>query len=148
MTPFSGSYPSFEPVHPTRLAVVVEDEPSLRQMLMRSLQQIGCATQGFSSGETAIAWLEKNRAPDIVSLDLVLPWMCGLRVCEWVRTNPRTRRVPIMIVTGRTDVPDAAAAIEAGADVFLEKPFKMRTYLDEVRRLLSQSSVEHQLAAP
>src|SRR5207249_536545 len=96
---------------------------------------------GFGSGEAALAWLELNSAPDIVSLDLVLPWMCGLRVCEAIRANAKTRTTPIVIVTGRTDVQDEAAAIEAGADGFIEKPFRLRDYVATMRRLLETPTV-------
>lgn len=129
------------------LAVIVEDDPSIRQLIARALLQLNVQAQGFGSGEAALAWIEVNRAPDLVSLDLVLPWMCGLRVCESLRSYSRTRHVPIIVMTGRTDIQDEAAAIEAGADAFIEKPFRVRTYLDEVRRLLQPQPEQHALAA-
>ena len=136
MNPFSGvSSLSIESL--PRLALVVEDDPSTRQLIMRALSQIQCVAHGFANGESALAWVEMNPAPDIVSLDLCLPLMGGIRVCESLRRNPKTRLVPIVILTGRTEVQDEAAAIEAGADAFIEKPFRLKTYTDEVKRLLS-----------
>jgi DNA-binding response OmpR family regulator len=126
------------------LAIVVEDDPGLRQMIMRALATIDVEAKGFGSGEEALAFIEMNPAPDLVHLDLVLPWMCGLRVCEALRYSAHTAHVPIMIVTGRTEMQDEAAALEAGADAFLEKPFKLREYLDEVRRLIGRPWVKPQ----
>lgn len=125
-----------------RVALVVEDDPSTRELLMRALVQLDCVAHGFGNGESALEWLESNRAPDIVSLDLVLPQCCGLRVCEALRKNPRTKNVPVVVVTGRTDVQDEASAIEAGADAFIEKPFRLREYQDAVRRLLDGQAIE------
>jgi len=121
------------------LVVVVEDDPALRQMIMRALATINIDAKGFGSGEDALAFIEMNPAPDLVHCDLVLPWMCGLRVCEALRYSAHTAHVPIIVVTGRTEMQDEAAALEAGADAFVEKPFKVRDYLDEVRRLLRPS---------
>src|SRR6476646_3264152 len=115
MNPFSGvSSLSIETL--PRVALVVEDDPSTRQLIMRALSQIHCVAHGFANGESALAWVEMNPPPDIISLDLVLPLMGGIRVCESLRRNPKTKLVPIVILTGRTDVQDEAAAIEAGAD--------------------------------
>ena len=106
-------------------------------MIMRALATINVDAKGFGAGEEALAFIEMSALPpDLVHLDLVLPWMCGLRVCEALRYSALTAHVPIMIVTGRTEMQDEAAALEAGADAFLEKPFKVRDYLDEVRRLI------------
>jgi DNA-binding response OmpR family regulator len=141
MTPFSGCSSLSVQTRP-RVALVVEDDPSTRELLMRALVQLGCVAHGFGNSESALEWLESNRAPDIVSLDLGLPHACGLRVCEALRKNPRTRHVPVVVVTGRTDVQDEAAAIEAGADAFIEKPFRLREYQEAVRRLLDGQAIE------
>ena len=147
MTSLTLDFPTHTPNNMRPFAVVVEDDPAIRQLIARALAQLNVQTQGFGSGEAALAWIEVNRPPDLVSLDLVLPWMCGVRVCESLRTCSRTRHVPIIVLTGRTDIQDEAAAIEAGADAFIEKPFRIRTYLDEVRRLIQPQPEEHALAA-
>ena len=135
MNPFSVSPLSIETL--PRIALVVEDDPSTRQLIMRALSQIHCVAHGFGNGEAALAWVEMNPAPDIVSLDLVLPWIGGIRVCESLRRNEKTKHVPIVVLTGRTEVQDEAAALEAGADAFIEKPFRLKNYLDEIKRLMS-----------
>ena len=116
----------------------------MRELIVRALGELELGAVSFGSGEAALAWTEAHPAPDLVSLDLVLPWMCGLRVCDALRTSERTQHVPIIVVTGRTEMQDEAAALEVGADAFLEKPFRMRDFLAEVRRLTGVSAPVHE----
>lgn len=116
--------------------VVVEDDVNLRKMLMRHLEKLGFAVLGFDAGEAALEHLEKSDAPCLVCLDLALPAMSGFRVCEAIRSLPKTRSVPVIILTARTTVQDHTFALEVGADAFLEKPFKLKDLEDEVKRLV------------
>ncbi len=145
------SLPSIRPrvdASPRFIALVVEDEPSVRDLIIEALAHVGVLGHGVGSGEAAVAWLDAHRAPDLVSLDLVLPWMGGLRVCEHLRGHVRTAHVPIVVLTGRTEMQDEAAALEAGADAFVEKPFKIRDYLEQVRCLLPPGPALEVPAAP
>jgi DNA-binding response OmpR family regulator len=119
--------------------VVVEDDVTLRKLVMRSLEKLGFAVTGFDAGEPALEHMEKGDVPALVCLDLALPAMSGFRVCESIRSSGKTRSVPVIILTARTTVQDHTFALEVGADAFLEKPFKLKDFEDEVRRLVKLS---------
>lgn len=124
--------------HPARIGIVIEDDAPTRHILVRALQRLHINTRGFGSGEAALAWVELNGTPDIVTVDVTLPAMCGLRVCEWFRTMPRTRHVPLILVTAHTGAQDMAAAHEVGA-AYLAKPFRLQELTDMVMRLLKSA---------
>ena len=117
--------------------VVVEDDVSLRKMVVKHLEKVGYAITSFDNGEAALDHIDKNdAAPALVCLDLALPAMSGFRVCEALRSQQKTRHVPVIILTARTTVQDHTFALEVGADAFLEKPFKLKALEEEIARLI------------
>jgi DNA-binding response OmpR family regulator len=116
--------------------LVVEDDPSLRKLIARYVEKMGHSVVDVDNGEAALDWLDKNTPPGLICLDLALPAMSGFRVCEQVRSAPRTRTVPVLVITARTSVQDHTFALEVGADAFLEKPFKLKEFENEVNALL------------
>jgi two-component system, OmpR family, phosphate regulon response regulator PhoB len=127
--------PSRDPTQPKTI-LVVEDDPSLRKLVSRRLQQMGLEAVEVDSGEDALSWLSEHEPPCLVCLDLALPSMSGFRVCEQIRAAPRTRGVPVLVMTARTSMQDHTFALEVGANAFLEKPFKLKDFESEVNGLL------------
>ncbi len=123
---------------PTRrhTALVVEDDPATQRLIAHTLRGAGLSPVGVGSGEAALAWLEMNPPPALMSVDLMLPHMSGLRLCDAVRTRHETASLPIVIITARSGVQDEAAALEVGA-AFLGKPFRVRELIDLVTGLLA-----------
>ena len=121
---------------PAHCVLVVEDDPSLRRLLVRQLERMGLSVVDVDNGESAMTWLDSNTPPALVCLDLALPAMSGFRVCESIRSSVRTRDVAVFVISARTTVQDHTFALEVGADAFLEKPFKLKDFELEVRRLL------------
>jgi two-component system phosphate regulon response regulator PhoB len=121
--------------------LVVEDDPSLRRMIVKHLENIGCKVHDVDNGEAALRFLEEHEQalPDLVCLDLALPAMSGFRVCEQIRAGQKTRALPVLVITARTSVQDHTFALEMGADAFLEKPFKLKDFEAEVRALIPVS---------
>lgn len=119
-----------------KLVLVIEDDPSLRKLVCRHLEKMGYEVAEVDDGEAALTWLEENPCPSLICLDLALPSMSGFRVCEQVRSAPRTREVPVLVITARTTVQDHTFALEMGADAFLEKPFKLKDFENEIKALL------------
>lgn len=117
--------------------LIIEDDASVAKLISKHFEKGGflCVWQG--SGEDALAWLKKGDVVDVVICDLGLPGMSGAQLVDHLRSDERTARVPIIVCSGRTSMQDHAIALEAGADLFLEKPLRMKTLEDEVRRLLS-----------
>ena len=116
---------------------VVEDDPSLRRLVCKHLEKMGYVAAEADDGEAALKWLDDHPAPALICLDLALPAMSGFRVCEQIRSNASTREVPVLVITARTTVQDHTFALEMGADAFLEKPFKLKDFENEVKALLS-----------
>lgn len=118
------------------MVLVVEDDATLRKLIVRHLQKLGHVVHEAGDGEAALKWLDANPPPSLICLDLALPAMSGFRVCEQIRSSTATREVPVLVITARTTVQDHTFALEMGADAFLEKPFKLKDFENEVKALL------------
>jgi DNA-binding response OmpR family regulator len=107
-------------------ALIVEDDPELLAEMTRYMQrELHFAPSGVCDYSSAVVQLGQV-TPDIVTIDLTLPRESGFELCEYVRRLPASQHVPIL-VTGEAPLPeDMAHAEEAGANLFLEKPFAMR----------------------
>lgn len=105
-----------------RKALVVEDDDAARRLLEMLLEKMGFEVRATGDGRDAVALLDELDL-DLVCLDLGLPTISGFEVCEAVRASPRTRRVPVLVTTGRYMPQDRALAIRLGADGYLLKPF-------------------------
>jgi len=112
--------------------LVVEDEPKIGDLLRRGLIYEGYAVELAPNGETGLS-AARDRPPDIVLLDLMLPGLDGLTVCRRLRA---ASDVPILILTAKEAVPDRVAGLDAGADDYLVKPFNFDELLARVRALL------------
>lgn len=106
-----------------RLALVVEDHPEARALVRTFLLAMGLDVVDVAEGRSAIRILEQSR-PDLVCLDLMLPELTGYEVCEYVRSRPDLKDVPILIMSARAKPMDRAFAEEVGATAYLIKPFK------------------------
>jgi two-component system, OmpR family, response regulator MprA len=124
----------------TSRILVVEDEMEIAGYLRRGLAFEGYAVEVASDGPGAIV-AARERPPDLVILDLMLPGMDGLEVCKRLRSGSD---VPIIMLTARETVPDRVAGLESGADDYLVKPFAFEELLARIRALLRrhQSSAE------
>jgi DNA-binding response OmpR family regulator len=105
--------------------LLVEDELDMLTLLDSNLRSQGFETLLADTGERALAQL-RARVPDLVLLDLMLPDVPGAELCRQIRSDPRTRAVPVVICTARTDEIDRVVGFELGADDYVTKPFSMR----------------------
>lgn len=113
--------------------LVVEDEHKLAGVLQRGLAEHGYAVDVAYDGKDGLA-LAEVEPYDLVILDVMLPLLDGLTVCQRLRTA--RRNVPILMVTARDAVDDRVAGLDSGADDYLTKPFAFRELLARVRALL------------
>jgi DNA-binding response OmpR family regulator len=102
--------------------LVVEDDRDIADLIARYLQKAGHATDVVSSGTAALA-RAKETSPDLIVLDLMLPGMDGLLVCQALRANPATAAVPILMLTARGEEAERIQGLELGADDYVTKPF-------------------------
>src|SRR5271169_2673739 len=108
--------------------LLVEDEADIRELIRYSLVQGGFEVEEASDGAVA---LEKLRefAPDLIVLDLMLPGMLGLELCQRLRARTDTVHLPILVVSARTNASDKALGLAMGADDYVTKPFSPRDLL-------------------
>ncbi|MGE5589726.1 MAG: winged helix-turn-helix domain-containing protein [Bacillota bacterium] len=111
--------------------LVVDDEPSLRDLITLTLEREGYAVTSRSSGEEALA--ERTQDYDLAILDVMLPGKDGFEVCRELR---RKSSLPIIMLTARSDTMDKVLGLELGADDYVTKPFEARELVARVRTIL------------
>lgn len=102
--------------------LVVDDEPHIVKLVKLSLGDQNYDIVGVTSGKEAISYV-KDSAPDILVLDLMMPGVNGYEVCQAVRENPKTKAIPIIILSAKSQMLDKLNAIDVGADDYMCKPF-------------------------
>ena len=115
--------------------LVVEDEPAILELIAVNLEHSGYAALRAASAEQAAQILRETR-PDVALLDWMLPGQSGLALARRLRADARTRDLPIIFLTARADEHDKVAALEAGADDYLVKPFSPRELVARIRAVL------------
>jgi two-component system chemotaxis response regulator CheY len=122
--------------------LIVDDSTTIRRMVRASLAPLALNVIEASSGLEAIEQLAVGSV-QLMVLDLNMPDMHGLEVLGFVRANQRFQQLPVIVLTTRDDEPSRAAALAAGATVYLTKPFKPQALLAEARKLLPHA-IENQ----
>ena len=121
--------------------LVVEDEPAIAELVAVNLRHGGFTPVLAADGDAAQR--EINAVlPDVILLDWMLPGESGLTLARKWRGNPRTKRLPIIMLTARGDEPDRVAGLDAGADDYLTKPFSVQEMLARVRAVLRRRAPE------
>ncbi len=120
---------------PMAQILIVEDERDLVDLLQFNLRQAGHETSFAQDGEQALERI-KERVPDLVLLDLMLPDISGTEICKQLKTSPRTKHVPVIMVTARSEEIDRVVGFELGADDFVTKPFSVRELLLRIKAVL------------
>ncbi|MGH2947802.1 MAG: winged helix-turn-helix domain-containing protein [Solirubrobacteraceae bacterium] len=112
--------------------LVVDDESTIRDVVVRYLRRDGYHALEASDGETAQALIERE-APSLVVLDVMLPGMDGLELCRWIRARSE---LPVILLTARGEETDRIVGLELGADDYVVKPFSPRELVARVRSVL------------
>jgi two-component system, OmpR family, phosphate regulon response regulator PhoB len=118
--------------------LVVDDEPTIREVVAGYLQRDGYRTLEAADGNRARELIEKD-APDLVVLDLMLPGTDGLELCRWIRSRSR---LPVIMLTARGEESDRIVGLELGADDYVTKPFSPRELAARVRTVLRRAESE------
>jgi DNA-binding response OmpR family regulator len=116
--------------------LVVDDEPIVRDVVVRYLERDGFRTLTASDGETARTLIEE-REPSLVVLDVMLPGTDGLTLCRWIRGRSS---LPVILLTARGEEADRIVGLELGADDYVTKPFSPRELAARVRSVLRRSN--------
>ncbi len=124
----------------SRWILIVDDEADLVRTLEYTLEREGFETRSARNGKAALELLAREPAADLVLLDLMLPDMSGTEVCRKLRQDPRTRKVPVIMLTAKTDEIDRVVGFEVGADDYVAKPFSLRELMLRVRAVLRRAN--------
>jgi DNA-binding response OmpR family regulator len=124
-------------IAPVATVLVVDDEPIVREVVVRYLEREGYATLEADDGDRARALLERE-ALDLVVLDVMLPGTDGLDLCRWIRSRSE---LPVIMLTARGEEADRIVGLELGADDYVTKPFSPRELAARVRTVLRRARV-------
>ena len=119
--------------------LVAEDDRAVRESLGRALELEGYSVKAVGNGAEALD-AAASSAPDVIVLDVSMPIVDGLTVCKVLRADGN--RVPILMLTARTETRDRVAGLDAGADDYLPKPFELDELLARLRALLRRAQPE------
>ena len=119
--------------------LLVEDEPAIQELITFNLEHAGHKVLRANSAEQAQN-LVRHALPDLILLDWMLPGMSGIELARRLRTDERTKLVPLIMLTARSDEPDKIAGLEAGADDYITKPFSPRELQARIKAVLRRRS--------
>lgn len=116
--------------------LVVEDEEALLKLQSILLTIRGYEVEGVMDGQAALEAVATMK-PDLIMLDIMLPKIDGLEVCRQVKANEATRHIPVIMLTAKKSKEDLVMGEQAGADLYITKPYKSSMIIETIKRLLS-----------
>ena len=124
---------------PSRNALIVEDEPAIREIVRLHLSLAGFETEEVGDGRAALDRLRSERF-DLVVLDVMLPGVDGVTLCRALRSGGPNQRAAVLMLTARDTEPEKVMGLESGADDYLTKPFGVREFMARVTAILRRAS--------
>jgi two-component system, OmpR family, phosphate regulon response regulator PhoB len=121
--------------------LVVEDEPSIAELISINLTHAGYAVSRALQADEALLLL-RNTKPDLVILDWMMPGKSGVQFARELRSNPATQSIPILMLTAKGEEADKVLGLDAGADDYVTKPFSPKELVARVKALLRRHVVE------
>ena len=123
--------------------LIVEDDPAVRDVVEHALSREGMETETASDGEKALASLRSAKPYDLVVLDVMLPGMDGISVCQELRNGDSpSSDAPVVMLTARDDETSIVVGLEVGADDYVTKPFRPRELVSRVRAHLRRRRLD------
>lgn len=120
--------------------LIVDDEPNIRFLLEQTLEELeddyGITILTAENGRDGLEMIHKHR-PELVLLDIMMPFMSGLEVCEAIRKDPVLEATKVILLTAKGQVNDKDHGMKAGADLYLTKPFQPTMILEQVFEILT-----------
>ncbi len=121
--------------HPRIL--IVDDEPHIVQMLDINVHSHGYVSICATNGEQALKYAHTEN-PDVVLLDVMMPGMDGIEVCRRLKTDPQTKKIPVIMVSAKSEEHDRIAGLQGGADDYVTKPFNLQELFLRIGATLRQ----------
>lgn len=129
--------------------LLVEDDPSLTELIKYNLEQIGYEVLIEMDGEEGLLSAQSN-APDLIILDWMLPNLSGIEICRRIRRDKNTKNIPVIMLTARSEENDKIRGLDTGADDYITKPFspkeltaRIKAILRRIRPALSEQVLEY-----
>ncbi|MCL1911268.1 MAG: response regulator transcription factor [Leptospirales bacterium] len=120
---------------------VVEDDDSIRDLLIYALSTGGFETQGFADGKSLHQALN-GVTPDLILLDIMLPGEDGIAILKRLKATVKTRKIPVIMLTAKGEEYDRIKGLDSGADDYVTKPFSVMEIISRVRAVLRRSAPE------
>lgn len=119
--------------------LIAEDDPDICALVTFKLKHSGFDVRAVNDGIAALEAIRERR-PDLLLLDIMMPEMSGLEVCRTLRDNPDTAKLPIIFLTARAQESDVRKGITAGGDDYIVKPFSPRELMNRVQAILARTT--------
>ncbi len=119
--------------------LVVDDEEDIQELVRYNLVRNGLTVTVVGTGEAAVE-TARSKLPDMILLDLMLPGIDGLEVCNILKHDEKTSHIPIVMLTARGEEADVVAGLELGADDYITKPFSPRVLVARIKAVLRRKS--------
>lgn len=121
-----------------KMVYCVEDDESIRQLVLYALKNNGFETKGFENGDDLYTELQ-HTIPDLILLDIMLPGDDGYKILDNIRKNHNTKDIPVIILTAKTNEYDKVKGLDMGADDYISKPFGVMELISRVNAVLRRS---------
>lgn len=118
--------------------LIIEDDPSMLELLRVHLRAVGHSVRTVSDAADGIRAILAD-PPDLILSDIAMPYLDGMELLRALRSEPLTRRIPVIFLTGLTDDDTLAKASTLGADDFLTKPIQVEDLLSSINKVLNRS---------
>jgi len=128
---------------PKEQILVVDDEEDILELVRFNLLKEGYQVICAATGEKAVE-IARSELPDLIMLDLMLPGMDGLEVAKFLKNDPETQNIPIIMLTAKGEESDVVTGLELGADDYVTKPFSPRILMARVKAALRRKLTEPQ----
>lgn len=115
--------------------LLVEDEPAQREVLAYNLEAEGFGVAKAENGDDALLLVDEAQ-PDVIILDWMLPGVSGIEICRRLKSNTETRKIPVIMLTARSEEADRVRGLETGADDYVIKPYSVIELMARVRTQL------------
>lgn len=117
--------------------LIIEDDPEERLILSRELKKEGFIVYEAPTGEEGLRIFKEDK-PDLVILDVVLPGIDGWEVLRRIKKGPLSRKVPVIMLTGKTEDKDKIKGYEIGADYYVTKPYNINRLLPVIKNMIEE----------
>lgn len=124
--------------------LIVEDEEDIIDLVRYNLEKEGYQVTGVTSGEKALQVI-KEKTPDLVLLDLMLPGMDGIEVCRKIKAEPKIAHLPVIMLTAKSEEADIVAGLELGAEDYVTKPFSPKVLISRIRNVLRRQKAKNNI---